>query len=405
MLWNDWRTGRIDRDIRETISELVGLSDFRHLEAALEIDRRLDAVTVAAMHQEIGQYSLYNTDFDFFGLIYESFANTQMKRDFGEFYTPRHIIRTIVKLLFVDENQPRPMKICDPACGTGGFLVESLLYLKRQYSATGALDDTVWKSLKMSTFYGYDTNKDIAIRFARVNMMMAGDSGTNINHTEDSLIHLENEYYDYVLANVPYGQYAGNADMNSFSYTQAKRFELLFVEKIVRSLKRGGCAAVIVPDGLVETSEYEGFRKNLLRDVNITAIISLPPFAFQPYTSEKTYVLFFARKHSASAGTFQSDPIWHFIVDDDGFQSGQKRYKINENDLPALEAGFAALQELGKAGFVSMNDVNEDTFHSLASETYLRKTSIRELSIDEFRDVLRKTKALHYDEWTEEEPR
>ena len=393
LLWDEWRNGQLNRDIANTIIDITGISGYRHLKDCLKIDERLDADSCLKIKDEISKYKLFESDFDFFGLIYESFANTQLKKDFGEFYTPRHIIRTMVRLLLSEEKSFRTLVICDPACGTGGFLVEALLFLENNYELAEGLTDEVLDSLKKKTFFGYDTNDKVAIPFARTNMMMADDGGTNILH-KDSLLELPEGEYHYVLANVPYGAYNGDAPITAFSYTNNRRFELLFIEKIVKSLRQGGRAAVIVPDGLVEATSYKSFRQKLLFDAEVEAVISLPSFVFEPYTGEKTYILLFKRKLDTQRGKIQDNPIWHYIVDNDGFQNGKKRYHINENDLPELEAGYRSIAIQNKAGFVKSESLTEDTFFTLCSEHYLRKVRPTEIEKAQFEAILDEVEAL-----------
>jgi len=387
-MWGDWREGQLDREINNTINDLLNQKNYSHLKDSLLIDKRLDNQACKKVINEFNKYSLYGSDFDFFGLIYESLANKDIKKDFGEFYTPRHIIRTMVKLLLNNETSPRPLSICDPACGTGGFLVESFLYLQRRYEMTNALSNETRIQLKNNIFHGYDTNGKVAIPFARTNMLMADDGGINIQVTEDSLIHLEEDKYDYVLTNVPYGSYTGEANIDNFSLTNSRRLELLFIEKIVKSLKRGGSGAVIVPDGLIESTSYSTYRKKLLRLIELYAVISLPPFMFEPYTTEKTYILFFKKNMPNQTGKFQKSPVWHFIIDNDGFKKGKKRYPINENDLPLLEESFLTGSQEGKYGFINFSDINDKTFYSFCSEYYMRLKKPIEISIEQFQKIV-----------------
>ncbi len=400
LLWDDWREKRLDREITNTIDDLLKLKNYKHLHGCLYVDDKLNSESCKQIMDEIKIFNLLGSDFDFFGLIYESMANSQIKKDFGEFYTPRHIIRTMVKLLLKDEIHPRPLKICDPACGTGGFLVEAFLYLQRIYSKSDELEPKVLHSLKNATFYGFDTNYEVAIPFAKTNMMMAGDGGANIQQTTDSLISLPENEYDFVLANVPYGKYDGNGDITNFSYTNQHRYELLFLEKIVKSLVPGGEAAVIVPDGLIESTIHSGFRQKLLHDVDIKVIVSLPSSVFKPYTAEKTYIIFFRRKRPSEQGKLQSKPIWHFIIDEDGFKKGQKRYPINDNDIPFLEDGFCKLEIKEKCGFVDISKVNNDSYYSLCSEYYIRVPFPIDISESEFERMLDKFETIlsHFEE-------
>lgn len=389
-LWDDWRDTQIDRDLNNTIDDLIKLQQYIHLEGCLNIDPRLDASACVKIKSEFSRYELYGSDFDFFGLIYESLANKNIKKDFGEFFTPRHLIRTIVKLRLSQEMTPRPLKICDPACGTGGFLVESFLFLQRMFETTSTLDTNTIMELKLNTFYGFDTNSTVAIPFARTNMLMADDGGINIKVTDDSLIDLPENSYDYVLTNIPYGLYDGAAPITNFRFTNSRRYELLFVEKIVNALKPGGKAAVIVPDGLIESTSNSSFRRKLLLDVEMESVVSLPHFVFEPYTTEKTYIIFFRKKRPNEQGALQNNPIYHFIVDSDGFQDGKKRYPINDNDLPLLEQSYNSNIIIQKSGFVDMSEVNPSTYYSLSSEYYIRRPQPIEVSLNDFKTMIQK---------------
>ncbi|ONF95991.1 HsdM family class I SAM-dependent methyltransferase [Sphingomonas jeddahensis] len=389
LLWSDWRRGQIDRDVRNTIDDVVEVAMFQHLRGSLEVDGRLNADAVARIVDELGQFNLYGSDFDFFGIVYETYASRNIKKDFGEFYTPRHIVRFMVRNLFFLETSPRPIRICDLACGTGGFLVEAFLYLQETYRRGGSLTDDVSRRLKNSTFVGLDTNGQHAIPYARTNMMMAGDGGAHVRATADSLTEDLSDQFDYIIANVPYGQYAGAADISSFAYTNKRRYELLFLEKIVTSLLPGGKAAVIVPDGLVQNTSNDSYRLRFLFDVTVEAVVSLPSFSFLPYTGEKTYILFFTKKMPRDRGRLQEQPIWHYIVDHDGFQAGSKRFPINQDDLTSLEDGqFGRLLIDGKAKLVPIDEVCEANFFSLSSETYLRRKEVVEMSEVQFEQLL-----------------
>lgn len=389
LLWRDWRRNQADRDIRNTIDDIVALPQFRHLDGSLEIDERINAEAACRVLDQLSQFSLYGSDFDFFGIIYETFASRNIKRDFGEFYTPRHIVRFMVRHLFREEVRPRALRVCDPACGTGGFLVETFLFLQETYRQGGSLTREVEQQLKDSTFVGLDTNFRHAIPYARTNMMMAGDGGAHIQATEDSLQEAFVDEFDYVIANVPYGQYAGSADINQFPYTNRRRFELMFLNKIVQMLRPGGRAAVIVPDGLVQNTSNDIYRQRFLFDCHVEAVVSLPSFAFLPYTGEKTYILFFRKKMEAERGSLQAEPIWHYIVDHDGFQEGTKRFPINDDELTSLTSDqFASVIIPRSAEMVEMARFNADNFYSLSSEHYLRSRVVSEISEADFARLL-----------------
>ncbi|MBU2358752.1 MAG: SAM-dependent methyltransferase [Alphaproteobacteria bacterium] len=358
------------------------------------MDARMDVKACKQIHQEIGQYSLFNSDFDFFGIIYESFANKELKKDFGEFYTPRHVIQFMVSTLLKNESYPRDIAFCDPACGTGGFLVEAFLYLKGRYEEAKLLDESALTRLRENVFIGYDTNDRVAIPYARTNMMMAGDGGTKIQSTQDSLLEDLDGRFDYILANIPYGLYSGSAKIENFTFSNSKRFELMFLEKCVNALKPGGRAAIIVPDSVVEATSYSGVRQNFLFSAELEAVISLPPFIFEPYTTEKTYILYFKRKMPSEIGQLQKNSIWHGIVDFDGFAKGKKRYPIVEDDFPEIQSEFMKGSKDSKFGFIPVSSLSKDNFYNLSSEYHLRRPMPLELDRLEFESLISQLEKL-----------
>lgn len=146
---------------------------------------------------------------------------------------------------------------------------------------------------------------------------------------------------------------------------------------------------MIVPDGLVENASLRTYRHSLLSNIDLHAVVSLPAFAFLPYTHEKTYVLYFSRKPHRKRGTMQEAPIWHCIIDNDGFQDGSKRYPINEDDFTAVDGdNFLKKDEVDKCGFVSIDKHIDNDFLTLSSETYLRRRYPIEVELDEFQKTL-----------------
>lgn len=158
----------------------------------------------------------------------------------------------------------------------------------------------------------------------------------------------------------------------------------------MKALKPGGQAAVIVPDGLVENSSMKAYRHTFLSNVDLDAVVSLPAFSFLPYTHEKTYILYFTRKSARARGALQTSPIWHCVIDNDGFQDGNKRYPINEDDLSTIDSGdFLKKEEPNKCGFVSMDRHLQNEFLALSSETYLRRRRPVELDLPAFEATLK----------------
>jgi type I restriction enzyme M protein len=363
------------------------------------------------IYHELDKYHFHGANFDLFGAIYEEFASQTVKEEFGEFYTRRHITGVVARLLLRNETNPREMKICDPACGSGGFLTEAFTTLLRNYSMSGKYNDDIKRTLKQEIFWGYDNDKKSVAR-TKLNMFLVGDGHIHIYEIDDSLcgwnasIGYSAEQFQYVLTNPPMGKYEGDADIISFQFTNKKRYELLFVERVVNITKYGGEIAIVVNDGALEAPTIKNFRKKLLENCDIYAIISLTRFAFAPYTKEKTYVMFMQKKQKDNVGTIQSFPIWHFILDYDGYANSDKRFITKyHDDIPELEDNFNEAVKLSlisvndynkfqnersnfertvnereksegltgsKYGYVEMKDVNENNFYNLISEFHLR---------------------------------
>ncbi|MFH1824795.1 MAG: N-6 DNA methylase [Candidatus Firestonebacteria bacterium] len=386
-LWDEYGTNfkaDIEGSIKDILSGEYGKKyvDFKGM---INFSKKLKNNHYAKIHSELDKYHFHGCGFDVYGAIYEEFASKKEKKEFGEFYTRRHITNVISKLLLKDEKIPRDIKICDPACGTGGFLTESFKTLIENYSENKKLDSQVLKKLKTDVFYGYDNQVD-SIQRTILNMFLVGDGHTNIKE-KDSLVELEEETFDYIIANPPYGLYEGDVSIDDFEFTNQRRFELLFLEKIIKATKYGGEMAIVVPDGALETPTNEGFRKKLLQNCTIKGILSLTRFAFAPYTKEKTYVLFMQRKQKEDVGKIQTEPIWHFILDYDGYANSDKRFLTpKHNDISLLEKTFLEGEEKGKYGFVDMKNVNTNNFHNLLSEFYLRPIKIEKKTILEFND-------------------
>lgn len=374
------------------------------------------------IYNELSNYHFHGAKFDLFGVIYEEFASADKKKEFGEFYTRRHITNFVSKLLLASELHPRPLKICDPACGTGGFLTEGFKVLYSNYQKSNTLLSSTKKDLKNNVFYGLD-NDEKSIARTKLNMFLAGDGHTNIYDIEDSLLNWHDEFewfedsFDYIMTNPPMGSYNGSANINNFEFTNSRRYELLFLEKVIKATKPSGKIAIVMNDGTLESPSHENVRIKLMKYCDIKAIISLTKFAFAPYTKEKTYVLFLQKKDKNNLKK-QEFPIWSYIVDYDGYANSDKRYKTDRHDdIIELEELFNNAINLSqsyienktlfeseknkfermvnekeeldnlygkKCGYIYPDEINEDNFHNLLSEFYLRPIKINHISKEEY---------------------
>jgi type I restriction enzyme M protein len=255
----------------------------------------------------------------------------------GQFRTPRHIIRLMVELM-----APRPDDvICDPACGTAGFLVAAGEVLRAHYPSL-LLDAKQREHFHHHMFHGYDFDSTM-LRIGSMNMLLHGVENPEITY-RDSLAqdHAgEEEKYTLVLANPPF---AGNLDYESTAkdlqqIVKTKKTELLFLALFLRLLKAGGRAAVIVPDGVLfgSSKAHKELRRMLVEDQKLDAVIKLPSGVFKPYAGVSTAILCFTKTNSGGTGT-----VWFYDVEADGFSLDDKRTPL----LPDEKLGPAPKEAL-----------------------------------------------------------
>ncbi|MBX9772389.1 MAG: type I restriction-modification system subunit M [Candidatus Obscuribacterales bacterium] len=254
----------------------------------------------------------------------------------GQFRTPRHVINMMVELV-----APAPSDIiCDPACGTAGFLVSAGEYLQSNHP-TIRTDQALMRHFHEKMFNGFDFDNTM-LRIASMNMLLHGVENPNITY-KDSLSedHAgEEEHYTLILANPPF---AGSLDYEScandlLQIVKTKKTELLFVALFLRLLKPGGRAAIIVPDGVLfgATNAHKALRKTLVEEHQLNAVVSMPAGVFRPYSGVSTAVLLFTKTNAGG-----TDQVWFYKIQADGFSLDDKRLELDSsdpknNDIPAL---------------------------------------------------------------------
>ncbi|KAA1426882.1 type I restriction-modification system subunit M [Nocardioides antri] len=257
----------------------------------------------------------------------------------GQFRTPRHIIK-----LMVDMTAPQPTdEICDPACGTAGFLVAASEYV-REHHPSALTDATQRKHFHSSMFHGYDFD-NVMLRIGSMNMLLHGVESPDIRY-RDSLSEgasEDAEKYTLILANPPF---AGSLDYEATSkdlqrVVKTKKTELLFLALFLKLLKPGGRASVIVPDGVLfgSSKAHRELRKVLVEDQKLDAVVKLPSGVFKPYAGVSTAILFFTK--TDEGGT---ENVWFYDVRADGFSLDDKRIPIEVDDLPDVLARWQKLE-------------------------------------------------------------
>lgn len=260
----------------------------------------------------------------------------------GQFRTPRHIIRLMVEML-----EPRPNEmVADPACGTAGFLVETIQYLQRKYTSpqgifvdedgskhySGDLLEDYREHIQNKMFWGFDFDVTM-LRIAAMNMMLHGVEKPDIRY-QDTLSNgfverspeLSSNAFDVVLANPPFtgSLDAGDVHASLIGKVKTKKTELLFLALILRMLKQGGRSATIVPDGVLfgSSKAHLALRQSLVEENQLEAIISLPSGVFKPYAGVSTAVIVFTKGG-------QTESVFYYDVKADGFSLDDKRTELD----------------------------------------------------------------------------
>lgn len=253
----------------------------------------------------------------------------------GQFRTPRHIIQMMVDLV-----APTPDDvICDPACGTAGFLVAAGEYLKKHHKEEIFFDRQKKDHYMNHMFHGFDMDRTM-LRIGAMNMMTHGIDNPFIEY-RDSLSdqNPDRDKYTLILANPPF---KGSLDADIVSadllkLCKTKKTELLFLALFLRMLKVGGRGAVIVPDGVLfgSSKAHRDIRRELVENNRLEAVISMPSGVFKPYAGVSTAVLVFTK--TGHGGT---DQVWFYDMKADGFSLDDKRTPVKENDIPDIVARF-----------------------------------------------------------------
>ena len=253
----------------------------------------------------------------------------------GQFRTPRHIIRMMVELMDPKADDV----ICDPACGTSGFLVSGGEYLKEHRKEEIFFNRQKKDHYMNHMFFGYDMDRTM-LRIGAMNMMTHGIDNPFIEY-RDSLSdqNPDKEKYSLILANPPF---KGSLDADTVSadllkVCKTKKTELLFLALFVRMLKVGGRCACIVPDGVLfgASKAHKDIRKELVENHQLRAVISMPSGVFKPYAGVSTAILVFTK--TGAGGT---EDVWFYDMQADGFSLDDKRSPIADNDIPDIIERF-----------------------------------------------------------------
>lgn len=392
------------RDALEKLHELPGLSETGKLlfnRATLKI---YDRPTLRAVVQGIADMDLAtHNGADVKGDTYEYLlSKLAMSGTNGQFRTPRHVIDMIVELV-----SPKPgERVCDPACGTAGFLISAFNYILKNHTSKPSLKrgevngdllkPQQWKFLEEHAFTGYDNDANM-VKIAILNLYLHQLEKANIEFHNPLTISKGTPYpgltFDVILANPPFsGKIQQESILSDLNYKlNTRATELLFLKWFLDHLAPGGRAGVIVPNGVLfgAANAATALREMLLTDCELQAVLSLPSGVFKPYAGVATAALIFQK------GT-PTKSVWFYDLTSDGFSLDDKRTPIEANNIPDVLAKWPGREEGLNSYRVPIEKIRENEW-SLAAGRYRTSTTAavrHDVPADILADVLAMEKKL-----------
>jgi type I restriction enzyme M protein len=289
----------------------------------------------------------------------------------GQFRTPRHIIQMMCCLV----DPKLGDRICDPACGTGGFLLGAYQHIVTAYTSKqhrevnenglerGLIGDRLsnadlWRTLREDTLYGYDFDTTM-VRIGAMNLLLHGIARPNLDYADTlSKRFTQKAMYNVVLANPPFKGSIDKGDIHEELSLKTTKTELLFVNRMMNLLDVGGRAGVIVPDGVLfgSSNAHKALRKMLLEECELQAVVSMPSGVFKPYAGVSTAVLVFVKGG-------KTERVWFYDMLADGYSLDDKREKIEANDIPDVVTQWKAWDHGKEATRAEFEDRKTKAFY------------------------------------------
>lgn len=341
------------RDAIERLHDLPGLSDTGKLlfrNATLKIYERptLRDVVQGIQALDLSAHGATDMKGDMYEYLLSKLAASGTN---GQFRTPRHIIDMIVALVDPQPNQ----RICDPACGTAGFLISAFTHILSAHTkpadrARGVSDGTLlspkqWQFLTEHAFTGFDNDPNM-VKIAILNLYLHQLQKARVEMRNPLTMGFGGSYpgqtYEVILANPPFSGMVQDesvlTDLNHKLKTRAT--ELLFLKWFLDHLAPGGRAGVIVPNGVLfgMTKAARSLRQSLLEECDLQAVITMPSGVFKPYAGVGTAVLVFQKGS-------KTESVWFYEMSADGFTLSDTRTPVAENDIPEILARWPKREE------------------------------------------------------------
>jgi type I restriction enzyme M protein len=356
----------------ERLHELPGLSRTGQMLFKGAYLKVYDPPTLRAVVQVIADMDLSpQNGHDVKGDMYEHLlSKLQQSGTNGQFRTPRHIIDLIVALV-----DPQPgLRICDPACGTAGFLISSYKHILRQHTkpadlARGTLDGSQlkpkqWEFLEQQAFTGFDNDANM-VKIAILNLYLHQLERARIEHFNPLTATQGGQYpgprYDIILANPPFAGRIQKESILADLNLDTRDTELLFLKWFIDHLADTGRAGVIVPNGVLFGSGRADrkVRELLLTTCELQAVIALPSGVFKPYSGVGTAIFIFQKGKP-------TESVWFYELSADGFSLDDKRTPIEANDIPGILAKWPDREEGSNSFRVAIDRIRDNGWHLMA---------------------------------------
>lgn len=366
-------------DVFEFMRTLRGREEIRKVfeDAQMQIP---DGHTLRDCIDQFREFNLLDIDLDAKGNLYESLlrrVGTQAQA--GQFLTPRHLIRAIVKIVDPQIGQT----VCDPAFGTGGFLISAYEHIKLANSDPkntyekpngngqivkrgpgDKLTEKQWDVLLNGTFFGYDVDPHI-VRLGTMNLILHGLENSDIRRRDSiagAASDMDDQKFDIILANPPFAGSMNKERIRDDLPVRATKTEILFLGLMIHSLRDGGTCGVIVPEGLLfgSSGSHQEIRRLLLDKCEVKAVISFPGGSFKPYSGVKTSALIFTKGA-------KTKKVWFYEVTADGFSLDDNRRPIADNDLPDAVAKWPKREVSDKSWVATIDQIHAADFNLTAN--------------------------------------
>ena len=366
-----------------------------------------DASILKEIMGKLDPLMLTDVDSDVKGDAFEYFlkASTTTKNDLGEYFTPRHIVKTMVRLV----NPQIGEKVYDPFCGTGGFLIESFRYIFNNMART----DANKKLLRESTVYGNEITN--TARITKMNMILAGDGHSNIE-MKDSLANpidgtttytdengvVHHNGFDIVLANMPYCQKTKHGSLYDLPSNNGDSICVQHCMKAINCASENGRMALVVPEGFLFRKDLTKTREYLLDHCQLQSIISLPQGVFLPYTGVKTDIIYATKVNQKIKASEKKIDFWYFDVKSDGYTLDNHRRKLETpSDLSRYEE-YRKLDkdqtaDMMKVGFeiIPLDKVRQNSSILVGSRYRVNHVSSQQETVS-FSDIASLTRGVNY---------